>query len=238
MHSSTFNLSGRCWNDPYSLIISLYKKNRDVDPSLTTLLKREYLKKFIMTVGYNARSDTCRTYFYESILTQGVVDHINLIGSKKEDVDKLSTDIFNFIKLDLFHEFYERSISDIINELDIANIELGDCSLNLTYLKKAAKPRRKKHTYQYKKWYLSSLDLLESEDRAKQLRAFEPNLIHAYDAMLARYLVKNVSCYSVHDSFSTSLYDLHNLMDHCNLFFRECPSLSLPADNYSLFILL
>jgi DNA-directed RNA polymerase len=105
-------------------------------------------------------------------------------------------------------------------------------SINLFYLNSIEKKKIIK--FADKRWIFSEKKLQNSTDRIKTQMALPANIIHAYDAKLARYLIKNVKCFTIHDSFGTSIFDIHQLMDFTNKYFNT----ELTAQTYGLFILI
>lgn len=237
-YSHILNFSGDAWVDPYSFFIKAFIREYGTRPNIEFIFKRQYLKKLIMTVGYNAREDTCRSYLYKELLKDSEYIGIDLIKAGREDINKTVSELYSFIKKDLFTLLYERDRVEALNSIKVDELVLEDATINLAYKKVSSKPLRKKYTYKYKSWYLNHPSLLNEADRRKQNISLEPNIIHAYDAQFARYIGDKVNCYSVHDSFSVSIYDLHDLMDTSNTYFRRKSSLGLGDDAYGTFILL
>ena len=76
--------------------------------------------------------------------------------------------------------------------------------------------------------------LINDISRHKTDKAFPANIIQGSDANLARFLIKNINCFSVHDSFAVSIFQLHDLMDLTNYYFSK----KLNKTTYSLYILI
>ena len=68
------------------------------------------------------------------------------------------------------------------------------------------------------------------------LRSLPANIIQAHDGHLARYLIKHLNIFTIHDSFGISIFDVHLLMDYTNEYFQK--ELGISYNSYSYFILL
>jgi hypothetical protein len=71
------------------------------------------------------------------------------------------------------------------------------------------------------RWIFVVRELIPHYCEFKSKISRNANIIQALDAELARYLIKRCSVWTVHDSFATSLFDLHELHDHTCIYFKN-----------------
>ena len=224
------NLSGDPFYDLYTIAINLFlnkKKKYIINEKIYPFLKRKYLKKVIMTTNYNSTIWACHKYFKESLKDE-------LYLNENLGLWNLIENIHKFLNHDLFSEIFELDKDRFLKEIGEKNqycFKNNDTDIDLKYYK--SKIEKEVIKFDHKRWKFDLHVLTGEIDYKKSGKALPANIIQSLDAALAGYLVKNLKCWSVHDNFGTSLYEVHLLMDLTNDFFNE----KLKKESYSLFIL-
>jgi hypothetical protein len=222
------NIDGDRWHDVYSIIIDLFlgggarfRHNQ----RLTAVLNRKNLKKIIMTVNYNAGVKSCLEVFLATLKSEEVYDQ-----TLDQEYKAFMLEFHAFLTKDLFNELYESQKDEFLGKHE-HYLSLGDASINLKYYE----TRDAKEVVKIKdqRWIFSVRQIQTDISDFKTKRARNANIIQAYDGRLARHLVLTCSVFPVHDSFGTSLFDVHTLMDETNSYFRRYG----PGCTYSMFIL-
>lgn len=195
-----------------------------------------------MTTNYNVSFYNFYRYFLSSlsesdkISTSGFTDLI-------ADLNRL----FVFTYQDLFRELYWSSKEDFRGSIDLSSVPVFGRTLNLEYKRVSGtrqdvvKLSRKEFPKQYR-MALSIIELGEEVDEKSSFRAFEPNLIQAYDAYLCHEtVVKTRVNATIHDCFSFPTSAIGEVFDYQNNYFSRHVKVrdgDKVRNWYSIFILL
>lgn len=185
-HYGSLNLKGNEWRDTYTVIINLFLEH---NPSflevkaLSDTLNRKYLKKTIMTVNYNAGKNRCLQDFIQALKDDGIYD-----TSSELRYSEFMSSFHKFLTNDLFILFYKSSKSEFL-DTNSSKLQLSDATINLTYqdtteIKEVIK-------IQNERWIFNRKALQIAPCKRKTTIALNANIIQAYDAELARFLVKS-----------------------------------------------
>ena len=222
------NLNGALWYDIYTLIITMFNKNNNNKyfDIMKNFLNRKYLKKIIMTANYNAGKDLSLENFLSALKEDNMDTNDNL------NYHMFIKDFLSFLNEDLFKLIYLEDKKEKLNKIkgDNYTFEIDKENISLIYLK---------HTDEKKiikisgvRWIFIRKKLLKYVDERESDVGLPANIIQASDANLARFLIENLNCLSVHDAFAISIFEVHKLMDLANLYFNT----HLKRDSYSIFI--
>jgi len=113
-----------------------------------------------------------------------------------------------------------------------------DAHINFCYLKFLPITKKEIKVGRYR-WVFNHLALSEEVDIQRTDKALSANLIQAFDAELARYIIININeCFTIHDSFGVDISRVHSLMDATNHFFAFTAFKKKVDTDYGLFILI
>lgn len=226
------NLNGDLYNDIYTTIIDGFTlkyggEGYFKNPVLEKYINRKFLKKNIMTVNYNSTKYTCYTYYKSTILNAGA----KLEESDIKDVLQLSNDLHDFTKTAIFAELFINDKEVFLSECN-DSVVIDGLNVPLHYLDSCKIDKVIKVSG--KRWKFTETVVKNSVNSRKTTVALPANIVQAKDAEFARYIIDNVPCYTIHDSFGVSIFDVTLLMDKSNEFFSN----DFGYETYSMFILL
>jgi len=189
-------------------------------------ITRGSVKKPLMTSNYGVSFVQSREYFMQEIRPKiGSFIDENSSFSLTEVMfwlEKISRDLFNYSKEDVFKEFFVTSRDSFIKKSKYSFSYEG---VNVDYSYFSPMPatpkriqKRGASSIKYQKVSLSDV-----RDDRKTNQAVCANIIHTQDSLLADFLLKNndMSVDAVHDSFKTSIHTVHILMDEGNAYFAK-----------------
>lgn len=228
------NLGGTHWVDPYTTIITMFKTNHQISPYILSHTSRSKLKTIIMTMGYNATLWGSFTKFWEQIAEDTLKQFPDELLNKKREAYQFIKDFYKFLQIDLFSILFKKSRDDYKNSLDLKAIEINNTKFNFLYNKEKKEKRREIFKQNGIRVSISKTTLLTDIDWNSTMRALDPNIIHALDAALVRYILQYQNIYTIHDCFGVDISGLHILYQNINNYFSN----RVDKTSFSLFILL
>jgi hypothetical protein len=211
------NILDNKWYDIYTIIITKFKtfliqNNIEHDKKLMNqVFVRTILKRCIMTANYNVTLWKSQQYLLESI-NEEYSELLYNIESKKQII-RLHKIFYRFLNHDLFLLLFQNSKEKSLLEL------CKSVENDFTYKKKTK--LKKQIEINGKRCNLTILNYNKDIDEVKTKRALPANIIQAFDARLAEFLLKEVECISIHDAFLVHIYDLGLLIDKTNEYFAK-----------------
>lgn len=213
-YTGLLNLTGEFWCDTYTAIIDMFlakfPQYRD-DPRLKNLLNRKNLKRPIMIVNYNAGRTRCLASFISALKDSGAY-----VGEDAPLYSEFMGRFHKFLSDDLFNEVYIKDKRDFLAQHS-ERLVFPDAEIHLSYqettdMKEVTKVNGDRWVFVKK---LLRFDVCQHKTNI----ALNANIIQAYDAELARFLVVRCNVWPVHDSFATGLFELHVLQDEVCAYF-------------------
>ena len=223
------NLNGNLWYDIYTLIINMFNKsNNYLYNDMKDFFNRKYLKKIIMTANYNAGERLSLENFINALKE----DDIPIDDTFK--YERFVNDFLSFLNNDLFKILYKQDKLNTLKKIkdDNYKFQTDDGIISLIYFKHTDAKEVVKIAGT--RWIFTRKKLFNKVSDWESDMGLPANIIQASDANLARFLVKNTNCLSVHDSFAINAFEIHKLMDLTNFYFNQ----RLNQNNYSKFILI
>ena len=238
------------WYDPYSHILSQFKKSFELDKKEFTFFKRSTIKKTIMTNPYSAGEQKCWEYFKKSVIKEFNIKEDDQINELR-DVFK---DFYNFVT-DFFEElnFFKNSSKKIIDYyIKIAQKEkkiilsYEDSDVNFIYYKHRTHyidvklDNKMRKTKKIKKIDCSKINY------RKIYTSIRANIAHWLDAIFLRKLVNRLKnpIFTIHDEFAIDFLNTDSLIILANEIANEDIKIEIPWDKshkfkiFSIFILI
>jgi len=238
------------WYDPYSHILSQFKKSFELDKKEFTFFKRSTIKKTIMTNPYSAGEQKCWEYFKKSVIKEFNIKEDDQINELR-DVFK---DFYNFVT-DFFEElnFFKNSSKKIIDYyIKIAQKEkkiilsYDDSDVNFIYYKHRTYyidiklDNKMRKTKKIKKIDCSKINY------RKIYTSIRANIAHWLDAIFLRKLVNRLKnpIFTIHDEFAIDFLNTDSLIILANEIANEDIKIEIPWDKshkfkiFSIFILI
>lgn len=201
-----------------------------------------------MTTNYNVSFYNFYKYFFSNLETDDPIP--------KEDfilIMSILRKFYQFILNDIFLIFFKKNKREVLENLNLSSVLVGDEFINLSYLRiegKAVEVTKLNRVNLSKSPRLSLQVYILSDqiDEKKTLKALDPNLIQAHDAYLCHKTIMETNVlFTIHDCFGALVSDYGQIMDYHNTYYYNFINTNLSevekTDNthrqwYSIFILL
>lgn len=190
------------------------------------IVTRKTIKKPIMTANYNVSYRQSWEYFNKGIAELNISpkDLIN----RTSDIIFIHRAIHNFSMYGMFSNLFienkEEFLENFNNKFEFKPIyrRNGGTDIFISYdYYIVGKHKFKRITNKDESIKIQEYYLTNEIDYTKTKRALNANLIHTQDSLLSDHLAYSVRSFQIHDSFSSSIYDTHTLMDESNKYFRS-----------------
>lgn len=222
------NLSGYLWYDTYTFIITSFLSYYPIYKEISefkSILNRKILKNMIMITNYNAGENRCFINLSLILEEEG-------IKIPKNELKLFTKDFWKFLRYQLFDQIFLNSKQKFLQNLGLSIHCDDNSSINLTYLQNEIIKEDIK--FKEQRWVINKILLTNEIDTRQTKTALNANIIQASDAELCRYLITKLDISTVHDSFAINLFNVYQLMDETNLFFKNKTNL----DIYAIFIII
>ena len=238
------------WYDPYSHILSQFKKSFEIEKKEFIYFKRSTIKKTIMTNPYSAGEEKCWEYFKRSVIKEFNIN-------EKENMDEIREvfkNFYNFVT-DFFEElnFFKNSSKKIIDYyIKIAQKEKKiilsneDSNVNLIYYKHKIHYIDIKIDNEIRKTKkIKNIDYSKINYK-KIYTSIRANIAHWLDAIFLRKLVNRLEnpIFTIHDEFAIDFLNTDSLIILANEIANEDIKIETPWDKshkfkiFSIFILI
>ena len=201
------------WFDTYSVFLNKLQYNCK-HLKLNQLIKRQYLKKIIMTYYYSATFFTIKDYFYKIIIKDLGDEYWH---NNENNLNILIYNIWQQLS-EIELEFYNYSIKDFKKQIKNNSDKneyifiLDDITINLTYYKS----KKKRFDWQQnnkRQTIIWQVPVYEINNYKTEL-AIIPNLVHALDAKYMRQVLNSHkgTCIVIHDAFLIDFANTENII--------------------------
>lgn len=229
------NMKGFLWSDLYTYSINTFLRSSPKYKVIFKFINRKLLKRSIMTVGYNVTFYSFLAYYLSELDNYLISNNLSLSEEEAILVKEFAKRFFDYLYSEFFLVLYNKDRKSFIDSLDPLNIGVGGNSFNFAYTKVIGVKADVYGRGSYRIVIKRNVFSLEEIDHKATRRGLDPNLIQAYDACLARYLIsQDLDLVSIHDEFGVSDYELPYLINHVNAYFNSEKKVS----NFAIFILL